>query len=118
LSPGNFKQAEQERETFAQRVLTAVGISVSVILLLLFAWFAMDVLLLAFAGVLLAIFSSQVKRLDKQLHTTDKRPGIGRCHRRRLSYCRPEYLAADARRRPPDRSARRNSAAAGGTFGI
>lgn len=41
---------------FAHRVLVAVTIITSVILLLLLLWYAVDVLLLAFAGLLLAIF--------------------------------------------------------------
>jgi predicted PurR-regulated permease PerM len=41
---------------FTRRVLVAVGITTSAALLLLLLWYAVDVLLLAFAGILLAIF--------------------------------------------------------------
>lgn len=42
--------------TFTQRILIAVGIITVVVLLLLLLWFAIDIFLLAFAAVLLAIF--------------------------------------------------------------
>lgn len=40
----------------ARRVLVTVGVTAAVVVLLLFLWYARDVLLLAFAGVLLAVF--------------------------------------------------------------
>lgn len=39
----------------ARRVLVAVGVAAAVVVLLLFLWYARDVVLLAFAGVLLAV---------------------------------------------------------------
>lgn len=50
------RQATPRRRGFAGRVLAAVGITATVALLLLLLWYAVDVLLLAFAGILLAIF--------------------------------------------------------------
>lgn len=44
------------RDVFARMVVTVVGITVAVLLALLLLWYAVDVLLLVFAGILLAIF--------------------------------------------------------------
>jgi predicted PurR-regulated permease PerM len=44
------------RDSYTRRVLIAVAITAAAVLLLVFLWYTVDVLLLAFAGVLLAIF--------------------------------------------------------------
>lgn len=44
------------RDSFARRVVVAVGITLAMLLVLLLLWYAVDVLMLVFAGVLLAIF--------------------------------------------------------------
>jgi predicted PurR-regulated permease PerM len=44
------------RDTFFRRAFVVVGITIAIILLLLFVWFSFQVLLLVFAGILMAIF--------------------------------------------------------------
>ncbi len=44
------------RDGFVRRMLIGVGITVAVLLVPLLLWYAIDVLLLVFAGILLAIF--------------------------------------------------------------
>ncbi len=44
------------RDGFVRRMLIGVGITVAVLLVLLLLWYAIDVLLLVFAGILVAIF--------------------------------------------------------------
>ena len=44
------------RLSYTRRVLIAVAVTAAAVLLLVFLWYTVDVLLLAFAGVLLAIF--------------------------------------------------------------
>lgn len=52
----NKKNTEQDRSTFIRRTFMAVGISALVVILLLLCWKAIDILLLIFAGTLIAIF--------------------------------------------------------------
>ena len=47
---------KEETRVFTRRVLIAVGIIAAVVLILLLSWKAINVLLLLFAGVLLAVF--------------------------------------------------------------
>jgi predicted PurR-regulated permease PerM len=52
----NLNRTSFEQDAFVGRVLVAVGITVFVVLLLLFVWQVIDVLLSVFAGILLTVF--------------------------------------------------------------
>ena len=56
-APERIPEVPERRDSpLAHRVLTTVGVAAATVVLLLLLWYARDVLLLAFAGVLLAIF--------------------------------------------------------------
>ncbi len=64
--PSQARPAPTEAPSpFAKRTAVAVGIAVLIVLLVLFLWYAVDVLLLAFGGVLLAIL---LRTLSGYLH--------------------------------------------------
>lgn len=50
------RSAADSRDSYTRRVLIAVGVAAAAVLVIAFLWYTVDVLLLAFAGVLLAIF--------------------------------------------------------------
>lgn len=70
--PDLIAQDEAFFSTFSRQVWTVVGISLSVIVLLLLIWYVAQVLLLVFAGILLAVLLRGLTRIVKHFtHVPD-----------------------------------------------